>query len=1103
MKQTMFEFSMAATVGQLFNFLVFCASLIILINNVMEFRYKVVLFKHFEDNLGLLNNILIMATSFGATFFSISSPYEDEAYADYTDGDETFTTVLYLVFLLVSSLSVPTDDPTILFRSTYEAIIVATNGTLVSENINVYELEGEQLITDIGVWYIQGVNYSKLFLFLAALVYAIRVVLDNKPDLGKETRRNFREFIIGRVLLMAVIGVATFFWVINVININNITIRAAVTNAEELLEDYSVGGINAWLVTPLVQTAFAYMVTLALLVTATYIAIFYKNFEFGLACVLTVLIQNLVRADELLIDDATFTIMVVTLCLTTIAFIGTGVNWMYEKYKAGVVFGKIVPNIMYKAGSILSIISLIFLVSAFTYNWIDFEFKPAGLALEVAQAMDNADARIDNVVDSIYSVARILDPCTRKNAPTGVTYGGDTVVAAGDAASVDEQMRQAREDIKNNVASADNVCILSAPDFLVDTGLSPRCENLDTQLRDQRDALVAAQNEADSLQSPYGPEDEDNEFFVDEHCRSVQCSVLLATGIGAMVLSAIPFCGIAGFAAGTAGRAANVIYKIGRKIIKFAPKIKRKRNKIRKLANRIRKLSVVTKGKLHFTLRLSLVFIPVILGATITLCILMFRRDIYRRDNKEGAYQRVRQIDVEGDFTLKSFKLVEKLNRGLTMVLGIYLPLSLVNTAFYITLVVMPELFNALFNELPQVLVNIQMETEIGYTSLKLAYLVAAIGNGLIVASNLLYLFDNSVIAIFLWMWTRTKNVFRRFRKLYRESSTRRSVAAEKRLLEYDGGPITTAADSRLRVTRNIRGWSRWVRIRLLNLLDVLGNWKSLYFQPLFFSLPALYFVWRGIIVDEKYFIFAYKANSDTTAANDEIVEVVAQEDRSEAVNQELDNGLCGLVGQLAESILEAIPGGLSVVSDAVADFTNVLTGAFSAASDFVAELSDLVDFPSIDLDLPEIPGLPSTLANFGIYGIPMICSMLLLGMWIAALFIDKLGAFAGMLNSLNKAVKGETGDDKDETTIVVTAEDSEYQIAASVAVFILYASLTNILMHTVIGHLVQTISGYEMPFITVDVTLGPDYWLTQACSLMNLMSAVSLYVNILLPINE
>jgi hypothetical protein len=1092
---------MAATLAQLFNFLVFCASLVILLNNIMEFRYRLSFFEYFEHNIDLLNDLLIMATAFGATFFSMSSPYDEETPELSFFGTESFSMVQYLIFLLVTSTSVPTDDPQILFRSTYEAIVVSTNGTVVSENVNIYQLEGEELITNIGVWYIQAVNWSKAFLFISALIYALRVVWNNKPDLGKGTRQNFREYILGRTFLFIMVGTATFFWATNVVKINNITIRSAVTNAEELLEDYGVGGLDAWLVTPLVKVAWTYMVTLCLLVVATYIGIFYENFQFGLVCVLVVLIKMLIRADDLLIDDFSFDAVLALTVATTVGFIGTGINWMIERWQEGVVFGRILPNVVYKTGCILSILSLIFLVTAFTYDWMDFQFKPAGLALEVAQKMDAVEDRIEGILEDVFSVARVLDPCLRKTIPSDVTYDGTNVLAAGDAASVAEQMRLARQDIKNNVASADSQCILSAPNFLVDTGFSPRCAALSAELDSQESSLVSAQNEANNLNKPYTPAEEDNEFFVDQSCRETQCTVLLSAGIAAMAISFIPFCGGIGFAAGTAARAGNVIYRIGQKIARFAPKIRRKKVKIVKLANRIRKLSTTTRGKTHFTLKLSIVFLPVIIGATVTACLLMFRREIYKKDNKEGAYERVRQIDVEGDFTLKSFRLIEKLNRGLSMVLGIYLPLTLVNTVFYITLVVMPEVFNLLFDQLPQVLVSVEMETQVGYTSLKLAYLVAAVGNVLIVASNLLYLFDNSVLAMIFLLWNRTKNIWRRFKKLYDESAMRRQKLAEKRLIEFneETDTVATAADSRLwTATRNIRGWSRWVRIRLLNLLDVLGNWKSLYFQPLFFSLPSLYLVYRGIFSSDRYFVIKYLANSDTMQANDEISEAVAQEDRSEAINQDMNNGLCGLVGQLAESLLDATGGGMAAIAGALEEFTNLLTDGLAAAKDFIGELGDLVDFPSISITLPDIPGLPEVLANFGIYGIPFICSMLLLAMWIAALFVDKLGAFAGMLNRLNRAVKG--GDD---TTIVVSEESNQYQVASSVAIFILYASLTNIVLHTVIGNLVQTLNGFPIPFISLDVDFGPDYWYTQLASLLNLMSAISLYLNILLPINE
>jgi hypothetical protein len=243
-----------------------------------------------------------------------------------------------------------------------------------------------------------------------------------------------------------------------------------------------------------------------------------------------------------------------------------------------------------------------------------------------------------------------------------------------------------------------------------------------------------------------------------------------------------------------------------------------------------------------------------------------------------------------------------------------------------------------------------------------------------------------------------------------------------------------------------------------------------------------VWIVWNALLVDKPYFIFAYKSNSDLANANDEIVEVIALEDRSEAVNQEMDNSLCGLVGQIAEEILRSIPGGLSRVAGVVSSFTAVLAGAFTSAQVFLDTIADLVEFPSIALNIPSIPGITPALAHMGIYAIPFICSMLLLGIWILALLVDDVEAL----------LVDKEGDD--------APTENENKVASSVAVFVLYGSLTNILLHTVIGNLVQVLQSYDMPFITLEVGLGSDYYLTQFCSLLNIMSALALYLNLILP---
>jgi hypothetical protein len=1045
---------MTATAGQLYNFLVFCASLVLFLSNVLDFRFKVILFKSFEDNIQLLGTILLMGTSMGATFFSIISPYEMEAEEGPKFVGESLITILYTTFLFHTSTTVPTDDPSLLYRTTFESIITAVNGTLVSENVNIYALEGSEdvLLRDVGLWFIKLVHWSKLFCFLAACLYSFRVVWANKPDCGRETRFNFFEHLLARLTLLALTIAAAYYWVVNVVQVKDTTIRSTISNAQDLLDDYGVGGLDRWLVDPTVRLAFSFASTLALLGVAGYVAIFYENYGYGMVCVLLVSVQNMVQADGNLSDGPSFGAMVVTAWIGGLFFAGTGINWMIRQYRAGVVLGKVVPDFLFKVGSILSVLALLFLVVAFSYSWMDFVFKPTSLALDVSQLLDDADARIDGMVDDIVDVARALDPCVRKRiVPT------TDIEVASTPADVDAQMREVRKDIRDDPASADSQCIINNANYDIDTSFSPRCVDLKTRLDDQRDELVTSINSASSLNKPYEG-NEDNEYFVDDNCRNIQCGVLLSAGIAAMALSAVPFCGPIGFAAGTAARAGNTIYKIGRKVAKYAPRIRRKRNKIRKMANRIRSLVTITKGKIHFNLKLAMVFIPVVTGATVTLCLLMFRRDIYRKPGDEYK------------------QLTNRLTRGLSLAIGIYAPLALVNLVFYVTLELLPELFNAVFNELPLVLVNVEMQTEVGYTSLKLAYLLSFVGNALVVSSNVMFLFDNSVIAAVMYFVRRAQNAAIRIRKAWREQR-QRSREAWKR----ENASVQTGANAGVRkfarVGRKVSLYT-WQAAKRLGF--ALANWKSIYFQPLFFSIPALWIVWGALITDKPYFKFAYKANSDLGQANDEIVEVIALEDRSEAVNQEMDNGLCGLVGQLAEALLNAIPGGLLRVANVVSSFTATLAGAFGAARDFLDAISDLVEFPSISIVLPGIPGIPAALANFGIFAIPFICSMLLLFVWIVALFVEDVEALFGF------------GDSK--------VSGNEKQVATSITVFVLYASLTNILLHTVIGNLVQSLQNYEMPFISMDIGLGEDYYLTQLCSLLNLMSAIALYLNIMLP---
>lgn len=141
-----------------------------------------------------------------------------------------------------------------------------------------------------------------------------------------------------------------------------------------------------------------------------------------------------------------------------------------------------------------------------------------------------------------------------------------------------------------------------------------------------------------------------------------------------------------------------------------------------------------------------------------------------------------------------------------------------------------------------------------------------------------------------------------------------------------------------------------------------------------------------------------------------------------------------------------------------------------------------LVEFPSLGLDVPDV--FPA--ASLGIFAIPIICAGALVVLWAAAHLYEDLGNVAGMFRKQSRAPASEDGDGH-----------MEYNVATSVTVFILYASLANILMHTVAGNLVGVATESDMPFLKVIVGLGRDYYLT----FLNLMSAVSLCINTLVPI--
>jgi hypothetical protein len=183
-----------------------------------------------------------------------------------------------------------------------------------------------------------------------------------------------------------------------------------------------------------------------------------------------------------------------------------------------------------------------------------------------------------------------------------------------------------------------------------------------------------------------------------------------------------------------------------------------------------------------------------------------------------------------------------------------------------------------------------------------------------------------------------------------------------------------------------------------------------------------------------------------------------------EAIEQETDNSVCGLVKEVIQFVLNEAFLDLALI---LKNFNKVLSDAMGEAANFANEIADLVapDIKLLDMNMLNIMGV--FLQNLAIFAVPIACTGLLLGVWVMSMFFTNMG-------------------------------DEFYN---SVAMIIFTSSISNILIHNGFMMTLKPMEYFEMPYIRIYVDEGDDFYLTQLCSLLNLMSSIVFVLNTKMPI--
>lgn len=1044
-----------SSLGQFINFFIFVVSLILLLNNIFDFRFQVNFYHNLVDNLGILEDFILIISSILAMYFSISSPYEYEdltqtknkvgAYNSYVD-------VIMFVALVYNSSSTILEDTDILYTFTTDTIYKGLNAFS-----NVTGLDGQEFIfqdvfnvidndldiTALGALFVQLVNYSKIGSFLGSFYYLVILILNDPPDLSPSTWKRFFRSLPGRAIILAVLTFNVYVYANTLTTSERETKRTSFIHLKEITRIRGIEDLgNFWLDETTVYI-FKDVTVGLLIVSALYIIAFYGKYKMALLPTLLVTLHNLIRADEEGYNDNEFTtlfvmgyIMLTSIIVFTISYFikdGSGYSPLYTATN-------IVPNILYKLGHLLSIVSVCLLFVAYQYDWIDFEFQPGNLAKSAADQITNAEDVMEDYYDQILNMATTLDPCVIKIPEIDT----DNIMSIDD---IPERIADARGEARKgeyNMAKCTEENYPYEIDRPFPIGNVIKCNKFANALEKEekrlRDEYTDVENKNAELgMSPITEDDLEDEFYVSESCQDTQCAVLTALVILGMAIAWIPFVGGIGPIISNTGRAVHNIFRIGRKLSKFLPRMKRIRRSVVKLAKRIRKLAVITKGGMSYSNTLAVVFLPVIVSAAVSLTLIMFRRKV---------------VKVDGEKITRT----ERVQQGLSLAISLTLPIILFEGVFLLVTYFYPELVQLIMDQLPETFVQGEMEVMVGYRALQYSYLASFIGNVMVLLSNLAFSFENGIFGILDILKGWTMNFF----KSIRERRKKRKEEAK-----------TSANPSR----KNLKSIIKRIKKIAKNLL----NWKVKFLQPFLFSLPVIYLAWLAHNDPSiKYVNVYYSAKPEAASAQEEIGSTIRQEESSTTLSFDISDNTCGPVGLVVKGLLE-ITGGIDFINELFETFGGNIATAIESAKEFIGQLNSLVEVPRFEIDMKLFDS--ELVENIVVFFIPLLCTTVLGLIWVISLFFQQVY----FLNPFTRVDHNPTTD----------------EMLSKAGVFILAGSLINISVNMLVGSLILVVVNSDLPYIQIQSELGDKHYITLLCSIFNMISGVAVYVNTVAPPQE
>lgn len=1033
-----------STFIQLIHFGIFMCSLILLINNLFDMKYKYRQILDMDDNIPFLHDIVKIFFNVTCCYFSISTPFDVRVNEIV---NESLMHVFYLTSLLYTSTTMVTNDPSALIDITFDLAGSVNNVDVTIDNGVLKQTS----ISSFSKMMIEVVSYSKGYLILVAFVYCALIIRDHQNYLPVNVIVQFSRAWFKRLILLTITLNSLYVYLTHLYSEDRHLPNQRFVQEVHDLYDSDRDGVHS----PSFQVWIEDCVMITLLSIAGLIVLIYEHYEFALVPLIGILTQNLTRMSLVLIDDEHFDRTMISCFIVGTSILAKCLRLLDQSNSLEKAL-LLIPKTLYKIGHVGSILALFILFISYTYDWLDIEFNPKVTGDAVYAKMAAADDVIDDAVDGISNVLKALNPCYRTRLPST-----DDSEDMFDVTNINNEFKNRRKSIFDNKNINTNVCILDNSNYDFSNDNSATCKNLKNDMEEQKSNMITEAKARDSLDTEYADRNNDQaEDFIDEGCKKKQCDIAIGVGVTTLIMAAFPFTGLAAVAFKVAARAARMFFKIGKRIAKKLSKIRRKKSKLYKLARRLKKIVKMTKNKMFFTRKMLLIFFPVVMSATVSLVLIMFKREFYKPTSSSPAR-------------------TERISKISMLIFGLSLPTVLAEGAFLIMLYFFPELINLILGNLPDSLIEASVEQRIGYDAIIMSYLISFLSNLVVFSSHLIYVWENTIFGFFSETVKIAHEVMDDVVKTHAKV-TNGGVEQPVILHRVSGGEIvSTKTPFLVRVKRRV--------------LHFLLNWNTFFFQPLLFSAPAIYILYSLWTSDTaSYYTAKYSANSELTSTtqdlNDNDAMAGDMDDVKDGVGQDDKHEYCGLEGAFLMEIMGSLPS-IDLLNDNIKQIIDAISGGFEDAKAFISELQNIIDLGSISIDVPPLFG-SHLIENIFIYIIPLVNTGILAFVWAISIFWSKCKDVVGIYNYVNN--QGTT----------TTGNDIVGKIIIAMSGFIFSSSMINIFLHMIIGNIVQMIMSFDMPMIEVDIQLGDKHYGTILASVLNVMSVIVIYVNTLIPPN-